>query len=133
MTTVAPPCRNRLAMALPAPFVPPVTRTRLPPNSLAWFAFVLDAVMAFSSLPGLCLRLLMGRLSGNYAIARAALGQCSRHCFVALYWLDAASATFRRLRDRSRRLHGLVLRRAPVLTERHGAQTASDTRRPLLS
>ena len=42
-----------------------------------------------------------------------------------------ASATFRRLRDRSRRLHGLVLRRAPVLTEGHRAQTVSDTLRPL--
>src|SRR6266851_8403603 len=103
MTTVAPPCRNRLAMALPAPFVPPVTRTRLPPNSLAWFAFVLDAVMAFSSIPGPCLRLLMGRSSADNALAHAAVGQCSRHCFVALYRLDAASATFRRLRDRSRR------------------------------
>src|SRR5579862_258595 len=90
MTTVAPPCRNRLAMALPAPFVPPVTRTRLPPNSLAWFAFVLDAVMACSSVSGPCLRLLMGRLSGNNAIARAAVGQCSGHCFVALCRLDAA-------------------------------------------
>src|SRR5689334_14540860 len=129
MTTVAPPCRNRLAMAFPAPFVPPVTRTRLPPNSLAWFAFVLDAVMAFSSISGPCLRLLIGHLSSNNAIAHAAVGQCSGYCFVALYRLDAA--TFRRLRDRSRRLHSLVLRRAPVLTEGHGAQTASDTRRPL--
>src|ERR1700737_2497729 len=90
MTTVAPPCRNRLAMALPAPFVPPVTRTRLPPNSLAWFAFVLDAVMAFSSISGPCLRLLMRRLSGNNAIAHAAVGQFSGHCFVALYRLEAA-------------------------------------------
>src|SRR5579864_4607007 len=89
MTTVALPCRNRLAMALPAPFVPPVTRTRLPPNSLAWFAFVLDAVMAFSSIPGPCLRLLKGRSSGDNAIAHASVGQCSRHCFVALYRLDA--------------------------------------------
>jgi hypothetical protein len=61
-----------------------VTRTRLPPNSLAWFAFVLDAVMAFSSISGPCLRLLMGRLSGNNTIARAAVG------FVALCRLDAA-------------------------------------------
>src|ERR1700757_643878 len=106
MTTVAPPCRNRLAMALPAPFVPPVTRTRLPANSLSRFAFVLDAVMAFSSISGPCLRLLMGRVSGNNAIARDAPGQMLR-------------------------LRGHVLHRAPVLTERHGAQTASDTRRPL--
>src|ERR1700739_25450 len=89
MTTVAPPCRNRLAMALPAPFVPPVTRTGLPPNSLAWFAFVLDAVMAFSSIPGPCIGLLMGRSSADNAIAHAPGGQCSRHCVVALYKLDA--------------------------------------------
>src|SRR5579864_5177285 len=40
-------------------------------------------------------------------------------------------ATFRRLRDRSRRFRGHVLHRALVLTELHGAQTASDTPRPL--
>ena len=49
-------------------------------------------------------------------------GRCRSH----------ASATLRRLLDRSHRLRGHVLHRAPVLTERHCAQTASDTRGPLL-
>ena len=40
IATVAPPFRNRSEMALPAPLVPPVTRTRLPLNSAA-----LNAVM----------------------------------------------------------------------------------------
>src|SRR5258708_19752558 len=41
------------AMALPAPFVPPVTRTGLPLNSPVSFVFVPDAVMPLSlhSLP----------------------------------------------------------------------------------
>src|SRR5262245_48292596 len=40
MATVAPPCKNRSAIALPAPLVPPVTRTRFPENSLVLVAFV---------------------------------------------------------------------------------------------
>src|SRR5215472_16374862 len=40
LATVAPPCRYRSAMALPAPFVPPVTRTRLPENSFVSVAFM---------------------------------------------------------------------------------------------
>src|SRR5712671_3485153 len=35
MMTVAPPCWKRAAIALPAPFVPPVTKARLPMNSFA--------------------------------------------------------------------------------------------------
>src|SRR5689334_15112629 len=35
MMTVAPPRWKRSAIALPAPFVPPVTKTRLPANSFA--------------------------------------------------------------------------------------------------
>src|SRR5258706_8375292 len=33
MMTIAPPCWKRSAIALPAPLVPPVTKTRLPLNS----------------------------------------------------------------------------------------------------
>src|SRR6059036_3429280 len=40
MMTVAPPCWKRSAIALPAPFVPPVTRTRLPLNSSALWVFI---------------------------------------------------------------------------------------------
>src|SRR6266446_6369406 len=35
MMTIAPPCWKRAAIALPAPFVPPVTKARLPANSFA--------------------------------------------------------------------------------------------------
>ena len=45
MTTVAPPRRNRSAMAFPAPFVPPVTNARLPLNSSV--ADIGDIVLSF--------------------------------------------------------------------------------------
>src|SRR5882724_11293224 len=40
MMRVAPLCWKRSAIALPAPFVPPVTRTRLPLNSSALRVFI---------------------------------------------------------------------------------------------
>src|SRR5712691_5679957 len=45
MMTVAPPRRKRSAIALPAPFVPPVTKTRLPVNSFVSGVFFDDAVI----------------------------------------------------------------------------------------
>src|SRR5579864_5241938 len=46
MTTFPPANRKRSAMALPAPFVPPVTRTRLPLNSPVSLVDAVDAVTA---------------------------------------------------------------------------------------
>src|SRR5258708_39115132 len=47
MITVAPPCWKRSAIALPAPFVPPVTKTRLPANSFASRGVFDDVVILF--------------------------------------------------------------------------------------
>src|SRR3954447_14197629 len=44
MMTVAPPCWKRAAIAFPAPFVPPVTKTRLPMNSFASKELLYDEV-----------------------------------------------------------------------------------------
>src|SRR6266404_1990374 len=44
MMTVPPPCWKRAAIALPAPFVPPVTKTRLPMNSFASKELLYDEV-----------------------------------------------------------------------------------------
>src|SRR5258707_15477591 len=47
MMTVAPPRWKRSAIALPAPFVPPVTKTRLPANSFASVE-MLDVLMVLT-------------------------------------------------------------------------------------
>src|SRR6266576_5872517 len=46
MITVAPPCWKRSAIALPAPFVPPVISTRLPLNSFGSAMLFDDVVIA---------------------------------------------------------------------------------------
>src|SRR6516164_8874376 len=50
MATVAPPCKNRSAMALPAPLVPPVTRARLPENSRGSIAAMNGSFFLFAHL-----------------------------------------------------------------------------------
>src|SRR5258706_10678672 len=50
MMTVAPPRWKRSAIALPAPFVRPVTKTRLPLNSFASNGFVLCLLIRFEVL-----------------------------------------------------------------------------------
>src|SRR6266481_8522507 len=45
--TVAPPRWKRSAIALPAPFVPPVTKTRLPANAFASIE-MLDVLMVLT-------------------------------------------------------------------------------------
>src|SRR6185436_14703351 len=47
-SAVPPPRRRRFATASPIPFVPPVTRIRLPENSFASYAMV-DVFMVFDS------------------------------------------------------------------------------------
>ena len=49
MITVAPPCRKRSATGLPAPFVPPVTKMRLPLNSPMPGVVWVDVVMLLFS------------------------------------------------------------------------------------
>src|SRR5262249_8663903 len=117
-------------MALPAPLVPPVTRTRLPLNSLAPFVFVFDAVMAFSSTSRMQLASLINPL-GNNAVAHAAIGQGSGHLrLVEIVWesrvhvgcVDEVSAG---LAVCVIDFAGLVPCRAPApfFAERHGAQS----------
>jgi hypothetical protein len=56
MITVAPPRWKRSAIALPAPFVPPVTKTRLPVNSLVSGVDFINVFMLFQAMTRFIMR-----------------------------------------------------------------------------